>query len=344
MAGHGGRQGLMRVAAHLFAAAFLLLAPGFSGAQAAAPCTGKDVIAEMRQADPVAHRRLIAAGDRLKNGEGLFWRIERQGLAPSFLFGTMHATDARATDLPPVLRRALSGVDTVAVESLDALDPERSAEALKQSRAFMLYADGRGLAERLTPGRRAELERALAPAGIKLEQAGTMKPWMLAVALSVPACETARRQQEKYVDAVLSDLARAEGKRLVGLETMPEQLASFDAIDERLQIEFLISAARLAPRMNDVFVTMTNLYLEGRIGRLKALSIVLAEQTGVSRAANDAFNRELIDLRNGRMFARALPLVEKGPVLIGVGALHLPGESGLVQLFRDAGFTVNRLY
>jgi uncharacterized protein YbaP (TraB family) len=41
---------------------------------------------------------------------------------------------------------------------------------------------------------------------------------------------------------------------------------------------------------------------------------------------------------------RALPLVEKGPVLIGVGALHLPGESGLVQLFRDAGFTVNRLY
>lgn len=344
MAGRGGARALFGAATRVLAAALLLLAAGFGAAEAAPSCTGKDVIAEMRQSDPLAHRRLIASGDKLANGEGLFWRIERHGLAPSFLFGTMHATDDRATNLPPLLRRALAGVDTVIVESLDALDTERSARALKESRAFVLYADGRGLAERLSPGRRAELARELAPAGIKLEAAGAMKPWMVAVALSVPACENARRQQEQFVDAVLADLARAQGKRLVGLETMPEQLAAFDAIDERLQIEFLISAARLAPRMNDIFVTMTNLYLEGRIGRLKALSIVLAEQTGVSKEANDAFNRELVDLRNERMFARALPHVEQGPVLIGVGALHLPGEGGLVERFRDAGFTVNRLY
>lgn len=339
-----GRGVNLPVAARLLAAVFLLLAVSLGGARAAAPCTGTDVIAEMRRADPLSHRRLIATGDKLKNGEGLFWRIERQGRASSFLFGTMHATDARATDLPPLLRRALSGVDTVIVESLDSLDPKRSARALAESQAYMLYADGRGLAQRLSAGRRAALERALAGAGIQLEQAGAMKPWMLALALSVPACETARRAEEKYVDAVLADLARRQGKRLVGLESMAEQLSSFDAIDERLQIEFLISAARLAPRMNDIFVTMTDLYLEGRIGRLKALSIVLAEQTGVSRAANDAFNRQLIELRNERMFTRALPIVEKGPVLIGVGALHLPGESGLVERFREAGFTVNRLY
>jgi uncharacterized protein YbaP (TraB family) len=36
----------------------------------------------------------------------------------------------------------------------------------------------------------------------------------------------------------------------------------------------------------------------------------------------------------------ALPLLAKGNTFIGVGALHLPGRDGLVQLLRDKGFTV----
>ena len=36
----------------------------------------------------------------------------------------------------------------------------------------------------------------------------------------------------------------------------------------------------------------------------------------------------------------ALPLLAKGNVFIGVGALHLPGRDGLVQLLRDKGYTV----
>ncbi len=37
---------------------------------------------------------------------------------------------------------------------------------------------------------------------------------------------------------------------------------------------------------------------------------------------------------------RALPLLGKGGAFIAVGALHLPGDKGLVALFREAGYTV----
>ncbi|HXK54844.1 MAG TPA: TraB/GumN family protein [Hyphomicrobiales bacterium] len=326
------------------AAALLFCFSALPPAAAAPACIGADVVAEMRAGDVAAYRRLVDEGDGEINGTGKFWRLEKAGLAPSFLFGTMHATDDRATALPPQLRRALAGVDTVIVESLDALDAKRSEQAMAASRGLLVYGDGRGLAQRLGPDRRAALARELAKAGLDLGKTGALKPWMLAMALSVPACETARRAEAQSVDVVVAALARDLGKPLEGLESMAEQFSAFDRIGEDFQIEFLVSAARLFPRLNDVFATMTNLYVEGRIGRLKALSVILAEQTGVSDRANAAFNANLIDSRNERMFSRALPSVEKGGVMIAVGALHLPGEGGLVQRFRGAGFTVTRLY
>ena len=52
------------------------------------------------------------------------------------------------------------------------------------------------------------------------------------------------------------------------------------------------------------------------------------------------FQEALIDKRNDTMTERALPVLEKGPTFIAVGALHLPGETGLVKQLRDAGYTV----
>ena len=45
-------------------------------------------------------------------------------------------------------------------------------------------------------------------------------------------------------------------------------------------------------------------------------------------------------MRNLRMRDAALPLLADGGAFIAVGALHLPGAIGLVELLRGAGFTV----
>ena len=48
----------------------------------------------------------------------------------------------------------------------------------------------------------------------------------------------------------------------------------------------------------------------------------------------------ILDERNERMFTRVLPYLLESGTLIAVGALHLPGPQGLLQLFRQAGYTV----
>ncbi|MEM0900344.1 MAG: TraB/GumN family protein, partial [Pseudomonadota bacterium] len=55
------------------------------------------------------------------------------------------------------------------------------------------------------------------------------------------------------------------------------------------------------------------------------------------------FEEVLIDARNKTMFDRSLALLEQGGAFIAVGALHLPGELGLANLFAEAGFEITAI-
>lgn len=48
--------------------------------------------------------------------------------------------------------------------------------------------------------------------------------------------------------------------------------------------------------------------------------------------------------RNIRMAGRAAPLLGEGNAFIAVGAMHLIGEKGLVELFRKQGYVMTRLH
>lgn len=324
--------------------AMLLLLSAAAEAVAAASCGGRDLIAEMRRTAPQDHARLQAEAAGIANGEGLLWRVEKEGAAPSHLFGTIHITDERVTDLPAPVRDALAAARVVAVESVEALDRTALEKQLDGYKALMFFQDGRSLAEHLGAARRAALAAAFASLGRDIEAFGAMKPWVVATALGAPACETARQEELAVVDQIVAAKAAAAGTPVVSLESVEEQLSAFDAIPLDLQAEYLMAAARLYPRLEDLFATMTALYVQRRIAMIEALSRRLGYETGISPAGYAAFNDHLVDRRNAVMAARALPLIDEGAAFIAVGALHLPGDKGLVALLREKGYAVTRVY
>jgi len=97
----------------LSACAGLLALFALSHAKAEAPeaCQGSD----LTQIEGLAAAKAARADD-LINGEGLLWRIEKPGLAPSFLFGTIHSTDESALEVARRAARLISGSKTVATE------------------------------------------------------------------------------------------------------------------------------------------------------------------------------------------------------------------------------------
>jgi uncharacterized protein YbaP (TraB family) len=87
--------------------------------------------------------------------------------------------------------------------------------------------------------------------------------------------------------------------------------------------------------------TLVQLYLSRKITAAMPFQIALAKEAGVTDQAFVGFQEKLLVERNEKMQAVAEPLLDKGGVFIAVGALHLPGDKGLVTLLRDAGYTVS---
>ena len=167
-----------------------------------------------------------------------------------------------------------------------------------------------------------------------------MKPWMLMSVISLPACENARKAENTaFLDKRIGLDAAADGKPVRGLETFAEQLSTMAAIPMDLHLKSMIETIKLGPKMNDVFETMTDLYLSGNIGLAVPL-MKKASPDGDDDAGYAQFEELVVRQRNHHMADRAAPILAEGGVFIAVGALHLPDREGLVELIRQKGYTV----
>jgi hypothetical protein len=98
--------------------AVMLTAP----ADAQPVCGGKDLFAELKQNDPALLTKLEAQAAGTPNGEGILWKIEKDGAKPSWLFGTIHMTDPRVTNLDAEAEKAFDATDRLVIETTDVLD------------------------------------------------------------------------------------------------------------------------------------------------------------------------------------------------------------------------------
>jgi len=305
-------------------------------------CGGSDIAAELKADSPKVYRQIEAQAARIKNGKGLLWRVEAPGVAPSYLFGTIHFTDSRVHEFSPAILAAMAEARTVAVESIEILD-ESLGNSSAEIGELTVLPDGKTLDDILPDDVAHMVKTALASRLMSYEGFKTMKPWMLMQLLSYPACELASQVTDNpIVDKDVAARARAAGKTLIGLETAREQFASLDAIPMTAQIEMLKASALLSGQIEDLHETFVQLYLAGEVSMIDILGRYLLGEN-FDQIAYNAFMETLLDARNLRMRDRALPHLREGGIFIAVGGLHLPGDKGLVELLRQEGFTVTRL-
>jgi uncharacterized protein YbaP (TraB family) len=141
------------------------------------------------------------------------------------------------------------------------------------------------------------------------------------------------------LDAYLFRLAKHEGKELVGLESVDEQINAFSDISfADIWKSYVRRGAR--KRKKGVPLTLDPEKLQGMIldyyerGDLDGIHTFFVDNWPPSYYA------ALLTSRNHHMADRAVPLMMRGSTFIAVGAGHLPGSEGLIDLFRKKGYTV----
>ncbi|AYD02798.1 TraB/GumN family protein [Neorhizobium sp. NCHU2750] len=307
-------------------------------------CHGSNLLDEMKAENPVAYQKIVADGDKVKNGKSIFWKIEKPGVPASYLMGTMHVTDPRVLKMPEGAPAALASAKTIVVESDEVLDDKKAMAGILARPDLTMFTDGTTIDSLLDKDDLALLETTLKKRGIPLSAVSRMKPWMLMSFVSLPACEMANKgDKTAFLDKQIAVDAAAEGKTVKGLETFAEQLSAMAAIPTDMHMKSLIETIKLGPKMDDVFETMTELYLSGNIGLTMPFLKQVAPEGENDDAGYAEFEQLIVTKRNHNMAERAAPILASGNVFIAVGALHLPGDEGLVELFRKQGFTVTAM-
>lgn len=258
---------------------------------------------------------------------GLLWRVEAEGRATSHVFGTIHSEDPRVVDLPEPVTEAFQSADVYAMEMIPDF------QAITELTRAMHFQDQSNLKDVLGPELYREAAIALSERGVGEGLALKMKPWAVAVTLSFPQPETGL-----FLDIMLFNRALADGKKTVGLELASEQLAFFTGLSMEEQTRLLEATLEHRDELDETMERLVRAWLSRDPGTLSKLSNSYLEELPGGLA--DQFREQAIDRRNHRMFEGARPLVAEGGAFIAVGALHLYGEEGLIELLRQHGYNV----
>jgi uncharacterized protein YbaP (TraB family) len=275
----------------------------------------------------VFSQALVAALPPSGPAHGLLWEISHPGAAPSYLFGTVHSEAPGVVGLDPVVERAFTGSRQVILEVM--LD----SDAMVTSSAAMLITEGPLLPQIVGKPLFEQAALALQSRGIPEMVAEHLQPWAAATVLSMPAPVTG-----EVLDLVLFERAQQAGKPLHGLETIAEQLDVFEGLPLEEQVALLRDAVEQFARIDAMYAELLAAYKRQDLAALMALNEA-SMATSDQRLARD-FERRLIVDRNRRMAGRMEPYLQQGGVFVAVGALHLPGQQGLLKLLEQRGYSL----
>ena len=304
-----------------------------------AVCSGEDLTKKFSKEE---NRKFLERAGKIKNGNARFWRVEKKGTEPSYLFGTMHVTDPEIVNLAPRVKTALENADRVALELSEAADDNGKAMATKllASPDFLTALKGESFKDGLSRQEFNKLKATFENHNLPFDLISNNKPWFVWMTLSLPACE-ARRETYGYhaLDVEIGQNAKKLGKPVIGLETFDEQLSAIEKLPLSFQARSIEDYLENPKFYVNMFYTETQLYKQSRIGEILVLDTMF--KTTISKKDQEIFKDILVTKRNLRMSERALPLIEQGNSFIAVGAAHMVGDSGLVEQLRKHGYKVS---
>ena len=308
-----------------------------------ADCAGKDLFAELMTEAPAELAAIKNAGRSLPFSKGRLFRLSREGVAPSIVFGTLHLSDPRVTAFSSKVTEGIAAAQGVAVEFVEHGKVSRRIARhaavgtmrarMSQRPALLLSADELDL-----------LNKALAQRRIDRQVALNLSPFALVLLLDTPACAAATPGGALHAEALIEHIARSHRVPVTGLETLDSELKAGEDLPRDIARDLLVAGIVSAFRAEDVIETEIKLYVGGEIGTLVAWTKSARPIPGVPRSGfPPMFLAKLLDERNLRMRDASLPLLQRGAAFIAVGAAHLPGENGLLRLLELEGYRIERL-
>jgi uncharacterized protein len=268
----------------------------------------------------------------------LIWEV-RSPTNTIFLFGTIHVGARKMYPLSPAVEQAFAASQVLALEA----DPTQPGAAI-DGMANAAYKAPDNITRHISPELMAKVEQVLPQVGLPIEYARAMHPGMLAMTIAMLEIGRQGYDASLGLDIHLARRAKEQGKRIVELESLQEQLALLQSFSPALQAGMLDAAVQsvqngaLATELRDLVAAWRTGNAEGLLEQLQKDTEDLPPE--LAREYDDM----LYTARNRGMADKVVAMLEgNAPTFVAVGAGHLLGPTGLVELLQAKGYKLRKL-
>ncbi|WP_372884042.1 TraB/GumN family protein [Shimia sp.] len=315
------------------------------------PATAHAACSGPSQFEALAPEQQAALRDRAHQvpfARGVLWQIERGGVR-SYVVGTLHLPDPRHAATLDRLAPLMPKADRLFLEMTTETEAAFMRDLTSDPSHYLMPA-GTSLIEALGDEAWQGLLPHLKARGVPPVMAARYQPWFLGMTMSVSPCALRVLQSgQPGLDRLIERRALDLGLETRSLDSPEAMLATFSASPLDSQIDDLKQAIGAGTIDAEDTAALIALYFAGETQLAWDFSahtvLTTAQRNGVSGMEGQLqrLEQDLLTDRNRQWLEILVAELRHAPAVVAVGALHLPGEQGLLAGLQRAGFTVERI-
>ena len=271
---------------------------------------------------------LFAQGQEIDPNDlhNLFWKIEHpDSKKVGYLYGTIHLIDKDKFVLPKEVKKRISKADVLCVEIEELQDQEKAMELSIMKEGHM--TDILSKVQRDSVYHYTKTEFGMDSATYE-KLMGKFKPLVFSqLAFAKLLTST------KSYDLTISALAKENDIPVVGFETLEEQMGFFDSMSDELKVELIMQTVCKNDSSEQEWEKMQNHYLDQNLPELLKFGEFKGEMSTF-------MNTTISENRNVTWVTKLDQEFDKNDLFIAVGAAHLQGDKGLVNLLMSKGYVL----
>lgn len=277
------------------------------------------------------------AGEKSGAGQKSFlWRVQSKSTTV-YVLGSVHVAKPDMYPLPRVIEESFAKSGALVLEA----DPAKAGDPSLLSRmlAAALYPDNGTLKEHLSQKTYEIASREMEQLGLSFDSFSRTRPWFLASTIEILELQRLGYDPSYGIDVYFAGKAAGK-KRIIELESFDYQINLMNSFSDREQELFLLYTVRDMERLKD---EAKDLMAAWKSGDANGMETLVTETFSAAPELKPIFDK-LIYRRNREMAAKIGEFLQgKDTVFIVVGAAHLVGKEGVIELLRDKGYKVEQM-
>lgn len=266
--------------------------------------------------------------------KSFLWKV-RSEKNSIYILGSIHFLKKESYPLKKSMEQAFDAVSKLVLEiDLQSATPEKTQQVTLEKG---LFRDGTTLRQNVDKETYDLAERRAQELGIDLRAMNPLKPWLVALTLTTMKLQKLGFDSNYGVDRYFAERAKRGGKSTGGLESLEFQIALLDGLSKRDQEMMLRETLKELDQLDQGVEQLVQFWRKGEVGSVEQWLLA-----GM-REYPEVYAKVIVE-RNRRWLPQIEKMIAQGEnTMVIVGAAHLVGREGVIELLKQLGYTVEQL-